>query len=77
MLQLAPEMDEHTMQAFARVKDVAGEWHDWLQLREYAGKFLDDKKDHEILRRLSGFEREKLHAALAAANAVRHNGLAG
>jgi CHAD domain-containing protein len=76
MLQLTPEMDEHTLRAFARVKDVAGEWHDWLQLHEYAGKVLKDKEDHDILRRLGEIEHEKLHAALAAANAVRHNGLA-
>jgi len=76
MLQLMPEMDKHTMNGFARVKDVAGEWHDWLQLNEYAGKVLDGKEDHAILRRLSEIEHEKLRAALAAANAVRQNGLA-
>lgn len=76
MLQLTPEMDEHTLDAIARVKDVAGEWHDWLQLHEYAGKVLDDKRDHEILRRLGNIEHEKLRVALGAANAVRHNGLA-
>ena len=74
MLQLAPGMDEHTLRAFARVKDVAGEWHDWLQLHEYAGKVLDRKEDREIVRRLGEIEHEKLVAALAAANAVRHNG---
>jgi CHAD domain-containing protein len=77
MLQLAPEANEHMVQAFGRVKDVAGEWHDWLQLREYAGKVLDDKADHAVLRRLREMEHAKLRAALAAANAVRHNGLAG
>ena len=74
MLQLAPGMDEHTLRAFARVKDVAGEWHDWLQLHEYAGKVLDRKEDREIVLRLGEIEHEKLGAALAAANAVRHNG---
>ena len=76
MLQLMPEMDEHTLNAFARVKDVAGEWHDWLQVHEYAGKVLDAKEDHEILRRLGEIEHEKLRAALVTANAIRHNGLA-
>lgn len=76
MLQLTPEMDEHTLDVFARVKDMAGEWHDWLELHKYAGKVLDDKQDREILRRLGNIEREKLRAALGAANAVRHNGLA-
>ena len=74
MLQLAPEMDEHRLLAYARVKDVAGEWHDWLQLHKYAGKILDRKEDREIVRRLGEIEHEKLGAALAAANAARHNG---
>jgi len=76
MLQLIPETDEHKLHAFSRVKDVAGEWHDWLQLREYAGKMLDGEADHAVLRRLGEIEHAKLRAALAAANAVRHNGLA-
>jgi len=76
MLQLMPGMDEHTLNAFARVKDAAGEWHDWLQLNEYAGKILDKKEDHAILRRLGKMEHEKLRAALSAANAVRQKGLA-
>lgn len=76
MLQLTPEMDEHTLQSFARVKDVAGEWHDWLQLREFAAKVLDNGQDHEILTRLGAIEHEKLRAALAAANAARRNGIA-
>lgn len=76
MLQLAPEMDEQSLRAISRVKDVTGEWHDWLQLHEYAGKVLDDEKDHVILRRLGLIEHAKLRAALAAANAVRQNGAA-
>lgn len=76
MLQLAPKIDQHMLDAFARVKDIAGEWHDWLQLHEYAGKVLDNKEDLEILRRLGNIEHEKLKAALGAANSVRHNGLA-
>ncbi len=76
MLQLAPGMDEATLRAFTRVKDMAGEWHDWLQLHEYAGKVLDGKEGREMVRRLGKIEHEKLGAALAAANAVRHNGLA-
>jgi CHAD domain-containing protein len=76
MLQLTPETDEHTLQSFARVKDVAGEWHDWLQLREFAAKELDQKQEHELLTRLRAIEHQKLRAALAAANAARHDGLA-
>lgn len=76
MLQLAAEADERMLDRIARVKDVAGEWHDWLQLREYAGKALDGGQDHAILRHLGEIEHEKLRAALAAANAVRHNGAA-
>jgi CHAD domain-containing protein len=76
ILQLEPGIDEHILNAFARLKDVAGEWHDWLQLRQFAAKVLDNKENHEILRRLSGIEREKLRAAMAAANAVRRNGIA-
>lgn len=77
MLQLTPETDEHTLQSFAHVKDVAGEWHDWLQLREFAAKTLDQKEDHEILSRLAAIEHQKLRAALAAANAARRDGMAG
>lgn len=76
MLQLSPEMNEHMLRAFTRVKDVAGEWHDWLQLWEYAGKVLDGEADRAVLRKLGEIEHDKLRAALAAANAVRHNGLA-
>jgi len=75
MLQLMPEMDEHTLKSFTRVKDLSGDWHDWLQLREFAAKVLDDGRDREILTRLGAIEHEKLGAALAAANAARRNGM--
>lgn len=75
MLQLMPEMDEHTLHSFTRVKDVSGDWHDWLQLREFAAKVLDGREDREILTRLGAIEHEKLDAALAAANAARRDGI--
>lgn len=75
MLQLMPEMDEHTLQPFTRVKDVSGDWHDWLQLREFAARVLDGGRDREILTRLGAIEHEKLGAALAAANAARRDGM--
>lgn len=77
MLQLAPQIDEHSLNAITRVKDVAGEWHDWLQLREYAAKALDGKPDDPVLRHLEAIEQQRLRAALAAANAARHDGAAG
>lgn len=76
MLQLTPETDESTLDAFARVKDVAGEWHDWLQLREYAGKALNGNGNHPILHHLDAIEQQRLRAALAAANAARRDGVA-
>jgi CHAD domain-containing protein len=59
------------LDALDQTKDIAGEWHDWVELRTVAQDVLDPEADREILRQITAITREKLHQALAAANRVR------
>ncbi len=74
MLQLLPEVEAQRIEALGEVKDLAGEWHDWLELRELAKEILDLAADQETLRQIGAVTREKLRAGLAAANRLRSPG---
>jgi CHAD domain-containing protein len=74
MLQLLPDVDPQRMNALSEAKDLTGEWHDWLELRELAEEILDPAADQEALRQIGIMTREKLRAGLAAANRLRSSG---
>jgi CHAD domain-containing protein len=71
MLQLLPDVDRQRIEALGEVKDLTGEWHDWLELRELAEEILDPAADHQTLKQIGAMTREKLRAGLAAANRLR------
>lgn len=75
MLQLDPEPDRGTIDAFGRIKDTAGDWHDWVELEKIARKILDAQTDDALLKAIHNAVRDKLRIALTAANAVRRQGL--
>lgn len=75
LLQLTPETDPDELQVLTRVKDTAGEWHDWLELEEMAREVLGEDADNRLLRALRQRTRQKLRVALAAANALRRKGV--
>jgi CHAD domain-containing protein len=75
MLQLVPGYDERRMNAFARVKDAVGDWHDWLELKCVAESVLDPKRDATILRKICELLQERLRTALTAANQLRKQGV--
>jgi CHAD domain-containing protein len=75
VLQLAPGVDKGRVEAFRRVKDTAGEWHDWVELSKLAATVLDPAADRAVLDRIDSITREKLRAALACANSLRQLGL--
>ncbi len=74
MLQLNADRDQHGVDAFGRVKDTAGDWHDWLELQQHAEDVLNPGTDGEVLKEIRETTREKLRVALSAANAVRRQG---
>jgi len=74
MLQLLPDVDPQRIEALGEVKDLSGEWHDWLELRELAEEILDPAADQETLKQIGAVTREKLRAGLAAANRLRSPG---
>lgn len=76
MLQLSPEEDRAGIDAFGRVKDTAGDWHDWLELENVAREVLNPKTDGAMLKAIHKTMREKLRVALTAANGVRRRGTA-
>lgn len=71
MLQLSNGVSKRRLQALDETKDIAGEWHDWVELRSEAEDVLDPQTDREILQKINAVAREKLHAALTAANRLR------
>lgn len=75
MLQLSPEADQQQMNALNEIKDAAGEWHDWVELRAIAGDILDPKTDGDVLKHMDTLTREKLRAGLTAANRLRKMGI--
>jgi CHAD domain-containing protein len=71
MLQLAPDADQQRIEVLSKVKDAAGEWHDWLELNNLAKEVLDPEADRQILQQIAATKRDKLRAGLDAANRVR------
>jgi CHAD domain-containing protein len=71
MLQLVPDVQQPRMDALGEVKDLAGEWHDWLELGSLAREILDAAEDRQILKQIDAITRDKLRAGLAAANRLR------
>ena len=71
MLQLKADADRRAMDALGRVKDTAGDWHDWVELLEYAEDVLKPDTDGAVLGEIRETMREKLRLALTEANAVR------
>ena len=57
--------------ALGTVKDKIGEWHDWRQLATAAADALDPQQQRELLTAIKKIVRQKLHEALAAADAIR------
>lgn len=74
MLQLYKEQDEELLDAYAQVKDTAGEWHDWLELLHIATHILRDQSCVPVLQTIKQNMRETLRSALTTANAVRKQG---
>jgi hypothetical protein len=75
MLQLVPDQDERRLEAYAKVKDTAGDWHDWLQLKCLADSVLDPRDDAPMLNEIRGILQEKFHTALEVANSLRKRGI--
>ena len=74
MLQLKADADRQAIDAFGRVKDTSGDWHDWLELLEHAEDVLNPETDGAVLKQIRDAMREKLRLALTVANAVRRQG---
>ncbi len=72
MLQLNQQADEKLLQSLGEVKDTIGEWHDWVELEKIARKLLDQQQESVLLKAIEVTRSEKLQAAFAAANRVRH-----
>ena len=75
MLQLSADTDRGLLDALGEVKDLAGEWHDWVELHELAKAVLNPAEDRQILRELAAITRDKLRASLTAANRLRKSAL--
>jgi CHAD domain-containing protein len=71
MLQLVPGIDRRRMDALDQAKNVAGDWHDWLELHNLAKEILDPGSDRQILQQISAMKRDKLRAGLNAVNRLR------
>ncbi len=76
ILRLSSDADPQAVDLFGRVKDAAGEWHDWLELKNLAQQVLIAHSDGAALRAIRRTAREKLRDALIAANALRNARLA-
>lgn len=74
MLQLTAEEDRAAIDAFGRIKDTAGDWHDWVELEKIARKALNPETDRTLLKEIHNTMRDKLRIALTAANGVRRQG---
>jgi CHAD domain-containing protein len=75
MLQLVPHQNEHRMIALTRVKNAAGEWHDWLRLEDVAESVLDPQRDAVILSKIRNLLQEQLRTALSTANQLRKSAI--
>lgn len=77
MLQLSPESDERLVKILGQVKDLVGDWHDWVELLRIARQVLDPRIDRVVLADIESIRNEKLRVALAAANRVRQRYFGG
>lgn len=75
MMQVLEESSEEQAEAFARVKDTVGEWHDWLELKNAAEEVFG-QEENETLAEIRRQTREKLRAAMTVANSLRRQGFA-
>lgn len=75
MLQLVPDQDQRRLEAYARVRDTAGDWHDWLQLNCLADSLLDPREDAPMINEIRSILQEKFHTALEVANSLRRRGI--
>ncbi len=73
VLQLLPTAERKFVDALGTVKEKIGEWHDWQQLAITAAEAPDAQQDGALLARIKKTGRQKLRAALAAAEALRKN----
>jgi CHAD domain-containing protein len=71
ILQLVPSADGRLVEALGKVKDQIGDWHDWQQLADFAGRVLHPENDQVLLEQIHATGRRKFDEALAAANALR------
>jgi CHAD domain-containing protein len=74
MLHLVRDEDCQFINAVAKVKDLAGDWHDWRELESVAGSVLSSRDHATTLEAIKEIVRDKLRIALAAANALRKRG---
>ncbi|KAA6461180.1 CHAD domain-containing protein [Acidobacteria bacterium AB60] len=75
MLQLAPSQGASRLDAYARVKDTVGDWHDWLELKCAAESVLIGEEDEITLQEIRRLVDQKLQGALRAANSLRSRGI--
>ncbi len=69
ILQFAETADTKFIDRLGHVKEVIGEWHDWVELLRIATKVLDS--GDPLLKRIEHIGTEKLQVALDAANQLR------
>jgi CHAD domain-containing protein len=71
ILQLNPRADMDLLDALGKTQRRIGEWHDWEQLAEIAGEFLEAERDRVLLARITEMTQKKFAAALGESNALR------
>ena len=71
MLQLSPQADGRLVDSLSEVKDLIGQWHDWVELLKIAQKVLDARQDREVLQDIETMGTEKLQRAMIVANQLR------
>lgn len=75
VLLLIPDQDEHRLHSYSKVKDMVGDWHDWLELKTMAESTLDLQHDASLLREIRATLEQKFHAAMQVANSLRKRGI--
>ena len=75
ILQLNPDADSELLESLGKAQRRIGDWHDWEQLDEIAGEYLDPEKDHALLTRINEIAQQKLTSALAESNSLRRRHL--
>ena len=73
-LQIFGPADEAQLNAYGKVKDAVGEWHDWLELKHAAEKVFCNAPAHPVLRQIREQARRRLRQAMTAANGLREQG---